>query len=144
MTMNEQMPHMRNVSENDEMSFAEYFFNDEKTLASFCHLSFLGGFVIPLVGNFLGLLLIGIFKKGIFPFVDRNLKEAMNFQVTMALTSLLAMALAFYSLAAVYVAWALSVFSFCCSLYAAFMTFQGQDFRYPVNLRIWRPKPSEQ
>lgn len=53
------------------------------------HLSALAGLIVPL-GNILGPLIVWLVKKDESRFVDHQGKEAMNFQITMAIVVLLA------------------------------------------------------
>ncbi len=58
--------------------------NEAKQWAFFAHLSALTGFIIPF-GSLLGPLIIWQMKKNEMPFVDDQGKEALNFQITMAI-----------------------------------------------------------
>ncbi|MHC5113819.1 MAG: DUF4870 domain-containing protein [Planctomycetota bacterium] len=48
------------------------------------HLSALSGFVVPF-GSVLGPLVVWLVKKDEMPYVDKEGKEALNFQITMAI-----------------------------------------------------------
>src|SRR5882762_7660874 len=60
---------------------------EEKQWALFAHLSALIGYIIPF-GSIIGPLIIWQIKKNEMPFVDDQGKEALNFQITVALAVL--------------------------------------------------------
>ena len=55
--------------------------HDARTWAVACHLAALAGFLVPL-GHLLGPLIVWLLKRGDDPFVDRQGKEAVNFQLS--------------------------------------------------------------
>ena len=57
---------------------------DQNMWAMLCHLSALAGFIIPL-GNVIGPLVIWMIKKDVYPLVDDQGKEALNFQISMTI-----------------------------------------------------------
>src|SRR5438552_695336 len=63
---------------------------EARNWATLCHLSGLGIYLIPGIGHILGPLLIWLMKKNEYPFVDEHGKEALNFQITMSLYTILA------------------------------------------------------
>ncbi|MES3517796.1 MAG: DUF4870 domain-containing protein [Natronomonas sp.] len=58
--------------------------SDDRTWAIITHAAALSGFVIPF-GNILGPLVVWLLKKDGSTFVDRNGKQALNFQITWTL-----------------------------------------------------------
>ena len=65
---------------------------DEQNWAMICHLSALAGFVIPF-GNVIGPLVVWQMKKDTMPLVDQHGKEALNFQITVAIAAIISMVL---------------------------------------------------
>jgi len=57
---------------------------EQKTWGMIAHLSALVGLVIPF-GNILGPLVVWLIKKDTMPFVDDQGKEALNFNITLAI-----------------------------------------------------------
>lgn len=57
---------------------------EQKTWGMIAHLSALIGFLIPF-GNILGPLVVWLIKKDTMPFVDEQGKEALNFNITVAI-----------------------------------------------------------
>ncbi len=100
----------------------------------FAHLSALIGLVIPL-GNILGPLVIWLIKKDTIPRVDDQGKEALNFNITVAIAALVGWILmfvliGFLVLAAVFVAWLVFV------IIATIKANEGVIYRYPFTLRL--------
>lgn len=60
--------------------------------AMFCHLSAFAGLMFPF-GNLLGPLIIWQLKKDSDPFIDAQGKEALNFQITVAIAATVSMLL---------------------------------------------------
>jgi uncharacterized Tic20 family protein len=60
---------------------------DARMWAMFCHLAGLGGLlpIVPVIGSILAPLIIWQIKKDDYPFVDKQGKEAVNFQISMLL-----------------------------------------------------------
>ena len=100
----------------------------------FAHLSALAGLIIPF-GNILGPLIIWQIKKAEMPFVDDQGKEALNFNITVALAFLVSIVLSFVLIGLllmplVGLAWL--VFA----IIAAIKANEGQYYRYPFTLRL--------
>src|SRR5688572_10608492 len=56
---------------------------DDRTWGMLAHLAALAGFIVPVVGNIVGPLIVWLTKKEQQPFVDDQGKESLNFQITM-------------------------------------------------------------
>jgi uncharacterized protein len=108
--------------------------NEAKQWAFFAHLSALVGFVIPF-GSLLGPLIIWQMKKNEMPFVDDQGKEALNFQITMAIafiaSCILMLVLIGFLLAAI-----VGIMDLVYTIIAAIAANNGQAYRYPFNLRL--------
>jgi uncharacterized Tic20 family protein len=108
---------------------------DERTWGMAAHLSSLAGFVIPVGGNVLGPLVVWLIKKDSMPFVAEQGKEALNFNITVAIAAiisfiLMAVVIGFLLIAVVFVGWL--VFT----IQAAIDTNKGESYRYPFTLRL--------
>jgi len=64
--------------------------SQEKTWGLFCHLSAFGLFVFPPFGNILGPLIIWLIKKDESPYVDKQGKESLNFQISFTIYAFIA------------------------------------------------------
>jgi hypothetical protein len=108
---------------------------DEKTWGMLCHLAALVGFIGIPFGNIVGPLVVWLIKKEGSRFVDANGKEALNFQITVAIAALICIPLmliiiGFFLLAAV------GIFDLVMIIMAAVKTNQGIAYRYPVAIRF--------
>lgn len=107
---------------------------EERQWAMFAHLSALIGLVIPL-GSILGPLVIWLIKKDTMPLVNDQGKEALNFNITVAIAALIGWILmfvliGFLVLAAVFIAWLVLV------IIATIKANEGVTYRYPFTLRL--------
>ena len=50
--------------------------------AMLCHYAAFAWFIVPMIGNVLGPLIVWQLKKDLDPFVDQQGREALNFQIT--------------------------------------------------------------
>lgn len=115
----------------------------ESNWATFCHLSALAGYLLPLtypfscvlLGNLVGPLIIWLIKKDSYPSVDRQGKEALNFQISISIYALAASAL-IVVLIGIPLLIGLAAFNFIVIIVAAIKCKNGQKFRYPLNLRL--------
>lgn len=102
--------------------------------AMFAHLSALIGFIIPF-GSLIGPLVIWQIKKGEFPFVDDQGKEALNFQITVAIAVVVCIILMFVLIGMLLlplVGLAALVFTIIGGIKAN----SGETYRYPFALRL--------
>ena len=82
---------------------------EEKQWALFAHLSALIGYIIPF-GSIIGPLVIWQIKKNEMPFVDDQGKEALNFQITVAIIAIICLVLVLI-LIGILLLWALAAVS---------------------------------
>ncbi len=114
---------------------------EQKTWGMIAHLSALIGFLIPF-GNVLGPLVVWLIKKDTMPFVDDQGKEALNFNITVAIvvaalmivgTVLLVILIGFlFYLVAAVIGIAALVFMIIGGLKAN----EGVSYRYPYIFRL--------
>lgn len=107
---------------------------EEKTWGMLAHLSSLAAFIIPL-GNVVGPLVVWLVKKDTMPFVDDQGKEALNFNITVAIMGvisflLMAILIGFVLIAIVVVGWMV------LTIMAAIEANKGVAYRYPFTLRL--------
>ncbi len=109
---------------------------DEKQWAMFCHLASLVGFIIPF-GGFLGPLVVWQMKKHNMPFVDDQGKESLNFQITMAIATIVALLLVFAVIGILLLS-VIVVFQLVVVLMASLRANEGVAYRYPLSIRFIR------
>lgn len=107
----------------------------------FCHLAALAGFltafahvVIP-VGNILGPLVVWLIKKETYPFVNRQGKESLNFQITISICAIAASLLMFVAIGFVLLP-AVIVFDIVMIIIASIKANAGENYRYPWSIRF--------
>ncbi|WP_415754190.1 DUF4870 domain-containing protein [Pseudomonas leptonychotis] len=102
--------------------------------AMFCHFAAFLGLVFPF-GNLLGPLIIWQIKKDLDPFVDAQGKEALNFQISVALAALLC-----FLLMVVVIGFPLlvlvSIAALVLTIIAGIKANEGQAYRYPFAWRL--------
>ena len=102
--------------------------------AMFCHFAAFLGLVIPF-GNLLGPLIVWQIKKDFDPFVDAQGKEALNFQISVALAALLC-----FLLMVVVIGFPLlllvSIAALVLTIIAGIKANEGQAYRYPFAWRL--------
>lgn len=114
------------------------------------HLSaLLGAFVLPLVGGIVAPLLIWLIKRDEMSFVDDQAKEALNFNISVAIygtvigalttiSALLIVVLIGLPLLIVFGIASLALFAawFVLAIVAAVKANEGVAYRYPLTLRL--------
>ena len=107
---------------------------DETNWGMFAHLSALVGFIIPF-GSIIGPLLIWQTKGKEMEFVATEAKEALNFQITMAIAFLVAWLLVFILVGFLLMA-VVAIVDLILVIVAALSASKGQPYRYPFALRL--------
>ncbi len=113
---------------------AQQVSNDETNWGMFAHLSALIGFIIPF-GSIIGPLVIWLTKGKEFAFVGTEAKEALNFQITMAIAFLISWVLVFVLIGFLLMA-LLAIADLILVIIAAISASKGQPYRYPFALRL--------
>jgi uncharacterized Tic20 family protein len=102
--------------------------DEEKTWSLLAHL---GGIVF----GFLAPLVVWLVFKGRGPFLDDQAKEALNFQITVAIAYVASWVLALTGVLA-FLPFAVGVAALVFAILAAVAVNKGQWYRYPVTLRL--------
>lgn len=112
---------------------------EERQWALFAHLSaLLAGLLTGHwlgVGCFIGPLIIWLAKREGMPFVDDQAKEALNFNITVAIAALVCGLLMFVLIGFVLLP-ILGVLWLVCVILAAIKANEGERYRYPFALRF--------
>lgn len=107
---------------------------EEKQWALFAHLSALVGYIIPF-GSLIGPLIVWQIKKNEMPFVDDQGKEALNFQITIALAAVVCVVLMVVLIGFLLIL-VVGLFDLIFIIIAAIAANNGQAYRYPICLRL--------
>jgi hypothetical protein len=102
--------------------------NDAKNMGVLCHL--LGFFT-----SFVGPLIIWLIKKDQMPYVDHHGKEALNFQITLAIAYVIAGASAACFVGIVLLP-VVGLADLIFSIIACIAASKGEYYKYPVSLRL--------
>jgi uncharacterized Tic20 family protein len=108
---------------------------EERTWGMGAHLAALTFFIIPLFGNVLGPLVVWLVKRGQMPFVADQGREALNFNITVAIAAVISWMLTtvkigFLLLPVVFAMWMV------LTITAIIETNKGVAYRYPFTLRL--------
>ena len=107
---------------------------EDKQWGLFAHLSSLSGLIIPF-GNIIGPLIIWQVKKDTLPFAADQGKEALNFNITIAIAAIISglltlVLIGFLLLPLVGLAWLIF------TIIGAMKANNGEAYRYPFALRL--------
>ena len=116
------------------MKTINYINNEERTMSMLCHLSALSGLLVPF-GFILGPLVVWLIKKDQYPEVDRQGKEALNFQISMIIYMLISGILVLLVIGIILLA-LLGIFNLVVVILAAVKSNNGERFEYPLSLKI--------
>jgi len=111
-----------------------YINSEEQTFSMLCHLSAIAGFIIPF-GNIIGPLIIWQMKKDTYPEVDRQGKDALNFQISMILWLIVSAVLIFLVIG-IFALIALGVLQLVMIIVASVKSNNGERFKYPLSIEF--------
>ncbi|MGV8841987.1 MAG: DUF4870 domain-containing protein [Pseudomonas sp.] len=103
--------------------------------AMFCHFAGFFWFLVPMVGNVVGPLIVWQIKKDLDPFIDEQGKEAVNFQITVTLAFLVCGVLA-WVLIGFPLMLLVGLVALVLTIIAGIKANEGQAYRYPFCLRL--------
>ena len=119
---------------------------EERQWAMFAHLSALVGGILTSgwagsIGCFIGPLIIWLVKKDTMPFVDDQAKEALNFNITVAIVAVVLVLLTVMTLGiglviAIPVGIVVGIAWLVFTIIAAIKANEGVRYRYPFTLRL--------
>ena len=107
---------------------------EAKQWAMFAHLAALAGFGIPF-GSIVGPLLVWQLKKDVDPFVEQNGKEAVNFQITIAIAAVVCFML-MSGVIGVLLFPVLVLIWLIFTIIAGVKANDGVAYRYPMTIRF--------
>ncbi len=116
--------------------------SEERMWAMIGHLSALTGILTAGIGNIVGPLIVWQVKKDTMPFAAAESKEALNFNITWLLGSLVLLALTFVLMFVligfllVPVLWAVGIAWVVFSIIAGLKANEGKSYRYPLTIRF--------
>jgi len=111
---------------------------NERLWAMLCHLLALLGFVGIPMEHLLGPLVLWLALRKDYPLVDQEGREAVNFQISMTIYTLVAVFLMFVLIGFVLLPVVL-IANLILVIVAGVRVHQGESYRYPWNLRLLKP-----
>jgi len=108
---------------------------DAKMWGMFCHLSALAMFTSIPFANVIAPLILWLIKKDDFKFVDNQGKEALNFQISIAIYALACIPL-FFIFIGFFLFVALGIFNLVMIVIASIEANKGNAYRYPLCIRL--------
>jgi len=110
--------------------------NQEKTWATFCHLSALVNLIVWIpCANIIGPLVIWLLKKNELPLVDTEGKEALNFQISMTIYFIAAFVLSFVGIG-LFLIVPLALTNLILVIIATIKVNNGEKYQYPITIRL--------
>lgn len=101
----------------------------------FCHLSTFAGFIGMPFGNIIGPLIIWLIKKDEWQFVDHHGKEALNFQISVTIYSIIAVFLCFVIVGFILLP-IIFIADVILTIIAAIKANDGEEYVYPYTIRF--------
>ena len=102
--------------------------------AMLCHLAAFLGFIFPF-GSVVGPLILWQMKKEVDPFIDDQGKEALNFQITVAIAWMVCIVLAFAAIG-FFLMVALAIATVVLTIIGSIKANKGIAYRYPLTWRV--------
>lgn len=99
-----------------------------------CHVSALAGYIIPF-GNIIGPLVVWLMKKAESAEVDYHGKEALNFQISVAIYAIIGLLLVLVVIG-IPLLIALGIANIVFMIIAAIKASNGERYRYPCTIRF--------
>ncbi|HUU22870.1 MAG TPA: DUF4870 domain-containing protein [Phycisphaerae bacterium] len=101
----------------------------------FCHLGGLAFVLVIPFANVIAPLIFWLIQKDKHPFVDREGKEALNFQISISIYAV-ACGLLVFAVIGLFLLPALMVFNVVMIILAAVKANNGEHFHYPLTIRF--------
>ncbi len=115
-------------------STADVMNKDANKWAMFCHLGGLIGLLIPPL-NYILPLIVWIKYRDEFPFVNEQGMEAINFQISITIYSIIFTILIF-AVVGIFLLIALCFFTLILGIVASIQANRGVNYRYPLIIRL--------
>ena len=109
--------------------------SDARLWAMIAHLAGFLGYFIPVIGSLIGPLIVWQLKKDLHPFVDDQGKEALNFQITVAIAVAVCLLLMIVAIGFLLI-WVVGIGAVVLMIIAAIKANEGTAYRYPFCLRL--------
>lgn len=119
---------------NDNQELVPMLSYEVRQGAMLCHLAAFLGFVFPF-GSVVGPLILWQMKKEKDAFIDDQGKEALNFQITVAIAWIACIVLAF-TIVGFFLMFALAIATIVLTIIGSIKANKGIAYRYPLTWRV--------
>ena len=111
---------------------------DAKMWGMFCHLAGLAGYlpIIPLIGCVIGPLILWLIKKDESTFIDNQGKEALNFQISILIYTLVSLVTICIPPLCMLILFGIGVCNLVFIIIASIESNKGTAYRYPISIRL--------
>lgn len=110
--------------------------SDDRTWGMFAHLAALVALAgMPVIGSIGGPLIVWLVKRDSSPFVDDQGKEAVNFQITVAIAAVVAF-LALFVIVGFLLLPAVAIYWLVFTVIGGIKANEGVAYRYPMTIRF--------
>ena len=110
--------------------------NEERQWAMFAHIGTFSSIVVPL-GNFIAPIVVWQLKKHDSDYVVEQAKEALNFQISLVIYTLLCLPLCFIVIG-FFLIFALVIFGLITVIVAGVKANEGEEYQYPMCIRLFK------
>ncbi len=123
------------MADSESVSSANTSVDKNQTnMAVLAHLSTFVGILIPF-GNIFAPLIIWFMKKKESVYVEEHAREALNFQISTSIYTLIAVALTII-LIGIPLLIGILIFDLVCTIKAALAASKGEKYHYPLSIRL--------
>ncbi|TWU30956.1 DUF4870 domain-containing protein [Novipirellula artificiosorum] len=125
---------------NDPASIDEFSTSqDDRNLALIAHLSGCAGIALGGLVGFVGPLVLYLMYKDKSPFVESQAKEALNFQITLLILSVICVVITVATCGTLFpIVFVPMVLQIVFGIVAALAVRDGKPYQYPYNLRLFQ------
>jgi uncharacterized protein len=109
--------------------------DQDRSWGMLAHLAALAGIIFPMLGGILGPLIVWLAKRDRSAFVNDQGREALNFNISVALAGLVCVALTWVFIGLL-LGGLLYVYWLVMTIVAGIKAGEGVAYRYPVTLRL--------
>ena len=109
--------------------------SEEKQMGALVHILGFCYYIVPGIGGVLGPLILWIMKKDESAYIDEHGREAVNFQISMLIYTIITAFLCLFLIGFLILP-VLALVQIICTILAAIKASEGSYYRYPLTIRF--------